>query len=218
MLCCATRRYADRVGRRALASCVLALCACASSHPPAQAPPPTAASAPLFSTDPNDHWLDRPPVERPRTARPQLTDADRSEFADVAVACAKIGAPNNHGNFRQQLNGALQGCPRGGRERFERCSLVCSDALQTALRSRRSPGPFAGTAPTAQVSPPPPPAPVPDTFERALRDCIERVRDSGGDAPAVCRFDRPLDEMDFGQRHCDARCAEESRSPAEKSK
>jgi hypothetical protein len=23
----------------------------------------------------------------------------------------------------------------------------------------------------------------------------------------VCRFDRPLDDMEFGQRHCNERCA-----------
>jgi hypothetical protein len=36
------------------------------------------------------------------------------------------------------------------------------------------------------------------------------VRD--GDPIPHCRFFRPLDEMDFGQKHCDSRCAELTRA------
>jgi hypothetical protein len=53
------------------------------------------------------------------------------------------------------------------------------------------------------------PAPIPsqplDPYDAALQTCIRRVRDSGDEA--VCRFDPPFDEMDFGQRHCNAKCA-----------
>jgi hypothetical protein len=53
----------------------------------------------------------------------------------------------------------------------------------------------------ASIAPPPP-----DPYFFALADCIHRVR--SGDASSGCRFTRPLDQMDFGQKHCDARCAE----------
>jgi hypothetical protein len=53
----------------------------------------------------------------------------------------------------------------------------------------------------------PSPLPPPDPYAFVLRDCILRVRDSGGSEPAVCHFDPPLDAMGFGQRHCDAKCA-----------
>jgi hypothetical protein len=197
-------------------SCLLGLWACgASSHPPAPPPSTAAAAAPLFPPGWDGHWLDQRPIDKhaDEHAAAGPTDADRSEFADVAASCAKIAAPMNHvinhGDFEKQLASALGACPQGEPERYDRCSFVCRDALHTALLQRhRPPGPFAGVVPTVQVSTPPP-APVhePDTFERVLRECIERVRDSGGDEPAKCRFDRPLDEMDFGQRHCDAQCA-----------
>ncbi len=208
-----------------MATCAVGLYGCgASSHPPAQPPQPTtsiAAAAPLFPPGWDDHWLDHRPIDKhvDKHAAAGPTDADRREFADVAASCAKIGAPMNHGDFVKQLTSALAACPQGERERYFWCEFVCRDALHTALLQRHPSGPFAGVVPTVRVSaPPPPPVHVPDGFERALRDCVERVRDSGGDAPAKCHFDRPLDEMDFGQRHCDARCAAEGGGQIEKPK
>jgi TRAP-type transport system periplasmic protein len=66
-----------------------------------------------------------------------------------------------------------------------------------------------GQQPRPSVPPPPsPPARTPDSFEVALRQCIASARASGT-AP-VCHFQRPLDQMDFGQWHCDVRCAAEA--------
>jgi hypothetical protein len=45
-----------------------------------------------------------------------------------------------------------------------------------------------------------------DPFTLALGDCVHRVRE--GEVDPRCRFFRPLDEMDFGQKHCDAKCSE----------
>jgi hypothetical protein len=48
------------------------------------------------------------------------------------------------------------------------------------------------------------PAPT-DPYFFALADCIHRARQNN--TPSSCRFSSPLDQMDFGQKHCDARCA-----------
>ncbi|MGO9832590.1 MAG: TRAP transporter substrate-binding protein DctP [Polyangiaceae bacterium] len=64
--------------------------------------------------------------------------------------------------------------------------------------------------PPPLVPPPPSPAPAPDPFEVALNQCVMRARAAGGAEPAVCHFQRPLDQMDFGQLHCNARCAAEA--------
>lgn len=71
-------------------------------------------------------------------------------------------------------------------------------------RAAKPPSPWASatTGSTTAV----PPLPRPDPFTLALGDCVRSVRED--DAQPTCRFFRPLDEMDFGQRHCDARCAE----------
>jgi hypothetical protein len=69
---------------------------------------------------------------------------------------------------------------------------------------------LANAIPPPPVVPPPssPPARAPDPFEVTLNQCVMRVRASGG--AAVCHFQRPLDQMDFGQLHCNARCAAEA--------
>jgi hypothetical protein len=58
----------------------------------------------------------------------------------------------------------------------------------------------AGLPPTEPAAPSTPP----DPYVLALGECVRRVRD--GDPDPVCRFFHPLDEMDFGQKHCDAKC------------
>jgi hypothetical protein len=70
---------------------------------------------------------------------------------------------------------------------IEACRAICAEA-----RYPRQP-----------VAEPPPGV----AFTSTLKECIARVRRTGGSEPPVCRFPRPLDEMDFGQQHCDARCA-----------
>jgi hypothetical protein len=88
------------------------------------------------------------------------------------------------------------------------CVKACLDAYAEAHPPRRQrPAPQAPWAPR-KGGPPVPPVPPPDPYGFFLHDCILRVRDSGGSEPPVCHFDRPLDEMGFGQSHCDAKCAE----------
>ena len=73
------------------------------------------------------------------------------------------------------------------------CSQVCLNHYRTVHQPPRRP-----LAPAAVPSAYP--------YVVALDDCIRRVRD--GDGSPACRFFRPLDEMDFGQRHCDSKCRE----------
>jgi hypothetical protein len=89
------------------------------------------------------------------------------------------------------------------------CAKVCLDAYAEAHPKPPGPPPPSPSGPHALVvaSSAPSPPPAPDPFAFVLHDCILRVRDSGGAEPAMCRFDRPLDEMGFGQSHCDARCS-----------
>jgi hypothetical protein len=47
--------------------------------------------------------------------------------------------------------------------------------------------------------------PPSDPYWNALADCIYRVRASG--QQPTCHFFRPLDQMAFGQKHCDEKCA-----------
>jgi hypothetical protein len=205
-------RYDATVYRRWLAT--FAVCACSARVSSQSAR--SIAAPPLFPPG-WDHW----PIEpRPVEDRPdpstdwRPTDADRIEFAAVARSCASIGVASvwGHRYLGRDLFEASRTCPRQELERYKRCRLVCEDAavdarMETWARLTRS---VSSSAP-AQISPSSsPPVRVPDTFERALRDCIDRVRDSGGGQPARCRFDYPLDDMDFGQRHCDARCARET--------
>jgi hypothetical protein len=93
---------------------------------------------------------------------------------------------------------ALCGALTGGDDAD--CVKVCLDAYAEA-----HPKPRPQALVVASSAPPSPPPP--DPFASALHDCILRVRDSGGSESAVCHFEPPLDEMGFGQSHCDAKCA-----------
>ena len=101
---------------------------------------------------------------------------------------------------------ALCGALTGGDDAD--CVKVCLDAYAEAHPEPQGPPPprphALVVASSAPSSPSPPP---PDPFASVLRDCILRVRDSGGSEPAVCHFEPPLDEMGFGQSHCDSKCA-----------
>jgi hypothetical protein len=91
------------------------------------------------------------------------------------------------------------------------CVKVCLDAYAEAHPKPPAPAPPSPPHPhalgVASSAPPPPSPPPPDPFASVLHDCILRVRDSGGSEPTVCHFEPPLDEMGFGQSHCDAKCA-----------
>lgn len=88
---------------------------------------------------------------------------------------------------------------------------ACFEGIDSAIRAAESSQrPLVVALP---LLPPPrsvtagPPPRLPDSFETTLHACIADVIESGGAAPAVCHFNRPLDEMDFGQKHCNERCA-----------
>lgn len=89
------------------------------------------------------------------------------------------------------------------------CEKACLDAYAEAHPPPlRDPGLQPPAPPAPRHGALAPPVPAPDPYAFFLRDCLLRVRDSGGSEPPVCHFNRPLDEMGFGQSHCDARCAE----------
>ena len=83
----------------------------------------------------------------------------------------------------------------------------CVEMCMTEYRSSHTPQQAVPRRPIGTpVSVAPSALPPPDPYFFALADCIHRARE--GEAPSVCRFSRPVDQMDFGQKQCDARCAE----------
>jgi tetratricopeptide (TPR) repeat protein len=80
-------------------------------------------------------------------------------------------------------------------------------AAAAALAATASPQVRRVAPPTASAAATSIPS-LPDPYIFVLVECVLRTRD--GD-PAVCRFPRPLDQMDFGQKHCDAMCAKLTR-------
>jgi hypothetical protein len=140
-------------------------------------------------------------------SEPPIPMDEQVRYNEVAADCAAL-----------RITQGLEVCrPLSPRDRAF-CVRVCSDAdiavrapdvFERALHDLEaipSPPRAAPSAPSA----PSPPAPTrrvrpPDPFQEALGACVSAVLQSG--APPVCHFARPLDDMDFGQRHCDERCA-----------
>jgi tetratricopeptide (TPR) repeat protein len=98
------------------------------------------------------------------------------------------------------------------------CVLMCLDEYREAHAPKPAPppapkddAPWAANAqalPSATPAAPsanPPPSPA-DPYFLVLGQCIRRVRE--GDTRPACSFFHPLDQMTFGQSHCDVRCAE----------
>ena len=115
-------------------------------------------------------------------------------FAGTASGCA------------QDLRIGIASCPTSLSQESRMCRAVCIEAntrARIAAMTRAVPAPSSSAS--ASTAPPPVAPKRQDPYERALRACIYGVLDRG--EPPVCRFDRPLDDMDFGQRHCDERCA-----------
>jgi hypothetical protein len=79
--------------------------------------------------------------------------------------------------------------------------LAAASAAPPVAPARVTAAPPASTAPATSSGI--------DPYQITLLDCMRRTRD--GEPHAACRFARPLDEMDFGQKHCDAKCAELAR-------
>jgi hypothetical protein len=125
-----------------------------------------------------------PPVKAP-------TAQDRIRFASVAATCPKLTL------VESVARGDL--CAQAPAPDAAVCQQICWEAFVVAKTAAVPARSSSATAP-----PPAPPKPQ-DPYERALRACIYGVLDRG--EPPACRFDRPLDDMDFGQRHCNERCA-----------
>jgi hypothetical protein len=182
---------------------VLAAAAWACSAPRGAAPlpgAPTAARATFFPEGTDLHWHIEPAPEVAQPERPLVTDADRAEFDLVAREC------------RAGVHGARDHCPAAPSKQRTACFLVCLEALEAAFRASGDPPPLPVRTPVAQ-GPAPPPFRAPDPLARALRACVADVVESGAKT-AVCHFDRPLDEMVFGQRHCDELCARATGLPS----
>jgi hypothetical protein len=150
--------------------------------------------------------VDARPQERASAAPIGWSAPGSSENGALVPAHRDLLATCAHdANAGQALCGALTGGDDAD------CVKVCLDAYAEA--HPKPPAPTPPSPPRTQAllvasSAPPSPSPPPlDPFASVLRDCILRVRDSGGSEPAVCHFEPPLDEMGFGQNHCDAKCA-----------
>ncbi len=174
--------------RRWTAILLLGSCACGAR---AAAPPP---AAPLFQPGAEDRWIES--VRPAPAVRASPTPAPTPpRHRDVLATCSQNLA----------MGKALCRVMTGDGD--PHCLRVCSDAYVAA----HPVAPPASSQPDASLpsAPAPPlPAPAPDPYTVALRECIVRVRDSGGAEAPACHFQRPLDQMDFGQRHCDATCAD----------
>jgi hypothetical protein len=182
----------------------MAVCVCGGCVSKATSSQPVWPRAPTTSPDPDS---DQPPT---MGASPEAS-------SEIAVACPK----RVHNTF------AVEPCDDRD-PRLSRFTANRSEAWPAGLPSVASPASVTLPPPAApkhrlKTSPPSsrpsatrsaaslsPSSPPPDPFERTLGECIARVRESGGEEPAICKFPRPLDQMDFGQIHCNARCASAS--------
>jgi hypothetical protein len=116
-------------------------------------------------------------------------------------------------------------CAQNAEEGIAWCAKIAAgdpnDCIEMCMAEYRSshPPPHAEARRASGAPVPLPPRPIAapgpeapsafrplDPYFFALADCIRRARE--GDARSVCRFSSPLDQMDFGQKHCDERCAE----------
>jgi hypothetical protein len=114
---------------------------------------------------------------------------------------------------RSNAHVGAERCAKLGPSNAASCMRVCVEALENRVRNAENQGSDAGSLPPARpllpvgaTAPgPTPPQPLEDPYDAAVQACIRRVWASGDEA--VCQFDPPFDQMDFGQHHCDAKCA-----------
>jgi tetratricopeptide (TPR) repeat protein len=142
----------------------------------------------------------------------RLAYARSKQRALQASHAAVLQTPDAHAANERGIR-AL--CARNAEDGIKKCQLLApddpSDCAQMCLdeyREAHAPAPVmpqVASRPRAPSSPPPPPSP-PDPYFVVLGECIRRVRE--GDTRPACSFSRPLDQMGFGQAHCNARCAE----------
>jgi hypothetical protein len=183
------------VGRTYAGALAMAVCACSGC----------ASKAALLGSS-----SAQPPTMSPQqpSAPPPTMEAIPEAVAETAVACPK-GVHNTfsiepcedrkHTRSRQT---AVQSQPSMGIP-----PSVAQDHPSKHAPSPREPASRPSEAAAAPAARPPNP------FERTLSECVARVRESGGAKPAICEFPRPLDQMDFGQVHCNAKCASASGLP-----
>jgi hypothetical protein len=123
------------------------------------------------------------------------TPVEKHEFSAIATLCTMN--PHAGGEW----------CSSLGPFDAASCMRVCRDAAEHGESPPDHPNGTASVLGADSGAAAPAPAHHDDPYDAALRDCVRRMRESGGVGPAICHFERPLDDMDFGQRHCDSRCA-----------
>jgi hypothetical protein len=171
-------RYGYHV-RSLVAFLIATATACVGSQRPQPVAP--ARDAPLFPPNWNGRWLESDDHLTPAVpTRDPLDICSRDPTIGTALCRELTGIDDKD------------------------CTTVCLATYADAHWTRPThPQAQPGAAGSAQ----PPAQKAEDPFSSALRECLVRARDSGGSEPATCVFARPLDEMGFGQTHCDAKCA-----------
>jgi hypothetical protein len=164
---------------------------------------------------------------RPVAPSPAASDATLPSSSQTAGATPPLDTPGAHHGGHESIASLCDRDPRAGVQFCQEfaprdpsaCAESCLDIYREAqalaqeaskakpvrTSSSVSPAALLPPAPPAARAAPAPPAP-PDPYALALGDCVRGVREDGSEP--TCRFFRPLDEMDFGQRHCDAKCAQ----------
>jgi hypothetical protein len=179
---------------RVAAWAVTLLLGCGSALAPAPRPAPAPSPEPrIVRRNPPRPNPFLPPVK----PSPETADTESEKGMDIHSVCARDADAGVQ--LCQQL---VPGDP-------SECAGIClEDYRRRHAPPAASPSASSasGTVPVARAAAPRiQPA---DPFALALGDCIRRVREAGDAEVPACHFFRPLDQMDFGQRHCDAKCAE----------
>ena len=146
------------------------------------------------------------PKVAPHGATPALPSASDTRSIDVLTTNAAAPEPPRHRDIHEicALNAELgiSLCEQLAAGAPNDCVQMCV----AQYRLSHQPEHPVDAAIPATPSAPPSASPSSDPYFFALADCIRRARD--GELPPVCHFASPLDQMDFGQKHCDARCAD----------
>jgi hypothetical protein len=185
----------------------LAACGAAPSAP-AQVPalPSIPVKAPFFAYGTDLHWHVAAPDGTVRGSPPK-GPVDRGEFSEVRRPCAsgkaREGAALCIGESPSQRHSdCIEACVVGVNASRVPPTLAPSGHASTSPPTPQRPAWYLATSGSLPL---PVAAHTPDSLELVLHNCVVAVRETS--APPVCHFDRPLDEMDFGQRHCDEQCA-----------
>jgi hypothetical protein len=152
-------------------------------------------------------------VTAPEQASPAVTRLAPPMFAERSIEAPSVAAPAGaRGDSPPRRRDIHDICAQSAEVGIAWCEAMASgdpkDCVEMCVAEFRASHPPEHRVSARPIGAPPPAAPAlpPDPYFFALADCIHRTRE--GEAPSACRFATPLDQMDFGQRHCDARCAE----------